>query len=98
MVLGVDGHLHVLAHNTRASASCGHRTSIEIGKRYLLVWRGQHLHIDCLEPLHFLFCKGVWDGVALWEQRFRRAGRAMDIRSDATSRRALGGVKHYPNS
>jgi hypothetical protein len=54
MMLGVDGHLHVVAHNARASAACGHRTGIGIGKRYLLVRRGQHLHIECLQPLHFL--------------------------------------------
>src|SRR6516162_5447015 len=55
MMLGVDGHLHVVTHNARASAACGHRPGIGVSKRYLLVRRGQHLHIECLQPLHLLF-------------------------------------------
>src|SRR5690348_15199681 len=37
MMLGVDGHLHVVIHDARASAACGRRTRIRVSKRYLLV-------------------------------------------------------------
>ena len=52
MVLGVDGGLHVVAHDPRAAAAGGHRARIGIAQRYLTIRRGRELAADRLELLH----------------------------------------------
>jgi hypothetical protein len=37
MMLGIDGNLDVVAHNTRAATAGRHRAGIGIGQRYLLL-------------------------------------------------------------
>ena len=48
MMLGFDGNLDVVAHDTGASAAGRHRAGIGIGQRYLLVRRGEHLYLENL--------------------------------------------------
>ncbi len=42
MMLGVDGDLDIVAHDTGTSAARCHRAGIRIGQRCLLVRRGEH--------------------------------------------------------
>src|SRR5438445_7727329 len=54
MMLGIDRDLDIVAHDTGASAAGRHRTGIGIRQRDLLVWRGEHVHLENLKPLHLL--------------------------------------------
>ena len=54
MMLGVDGDLDVLAHDTRASAARRHRAGIGIGQRYLLVLGLHHLSVQRVQALYLL--------------------------------------------
>src|SRR3954466_16268355 len=54
MVLGVDGTLHIVTDHPAASAAGGHRASIGIGQRYLLVLSLHHLSVQTVQPLYLL--------------------------------------------
>src|ERR1700710_1786223 len=54
MVLGVDGTLYIIADHPAASATCGHRASIGIGQRYLLVLGLHHLSVQTVQALYLL--------------------------------------------
>src|SRR5471032_2888752 len=54
MMLGVDGTLHIVTDHPAASATCGHRASIEIGQRYLLVLSLHHLSVQSIQALYLL--------------------------------------------
>lgn len=53
MVFGIDGRLHVIANNARASGL--HRVGIRIGQRYLFIRCFIESHLDFFELLHFYF-------------------------------------------
>ena len=98
MMLGVDGHLHVVTHDARASAACGHRMRIRVSKRYLLVRRGQHLHIECLQPLHLFFqlCELLFEASGLRRARQRRLLPVCAIELVQIARDALLDLPHSP--
>ena len=52
MVLGIDGHLNIVADDTGALAAGRHRTGIGIGQGDLFVGRGFDLSAHLLERLH----------------------------------------------
>jgi hypothetical protein len=54
MVLGVDGTLHIVTDHPAASTAGGHRASIGIGQRYLLVLGLHHLSVQTVQALYFL--------------------------------------------
>src|SRR3979490_240895 len=54
MMLGVDGTLNIVPDHPAASATCGHRASIRIGQRYLLVLGLHHLSVQTVEALYLL--------------------------------------------
>src|SRR6266849_6284877 len=54
MMLGVDGTLNIVPHYPAASATCGHRASIGIGQRYLLVLGLHHLSVQTVQALYLL--------------------------------------------
>src|SRR6266404_4653613 len=54
MMLGVDGTLHIVADHPAASAAGGHRASIGIGQRYLLVLGLHHLSVQTVQALYLL--------------------------------------------
>src|SRR5882757_6598967 len=54
MMLGVDGTLNIVPDHPAASATCGHRASIGIGQRYLLVLGLHHLSVQTVEALYLL--------------------------------------------
>src|SRR5580704_13596513 len=54
MMLGVDGALHIVPDHPAASATCGHRASIRIGQRYLLVLSLHHLNVQSVQALCLL--------------------------------------------
>src|SRR6266550_3795452 len=54
MMLGIDGTLYIVADHPAASATCGHRASIRIGQRYLLVLGLHHQSVQTVQALYFL--------------------------------------------
>src|SRR5580704_4171733 len=54
MMCGVDGTLNIVPDHSAASAICGHRASIGIGQRYLLVFGLHHLGVQSVQALYFL--------------------------------------------
>src|SRR5437773_3415934 len=54
MMLGIDGTLYIVADQPAASATCGHRASIRIGQRYLLVLGLHHQSVQTVQALYFL--------------------------------------------
>src|SRR3979490_3507166 len=54
MMLGVDGTLNIVANHPAGAATCGHRASIGIGQRYLLVLGLHHLSVQTVEALYLL--------------------------------------------
>jgi len=52
VVLGVYGHLHVVAHHARASAARRHRARIRVGQRELTVRLRLEFFLDLLEATH----------------------------------------------
>src|SRR5471030_2757588 len=54
MVLGVDGTLNIVPDHSAASATGGHRTSIGIGQRYLLVLGLHHLAVQTVQALNLV--------------------------------------------
>src|ERR1700704_6323289 len=54
MVLSVDGTLHIIPDHPAASAAGGHRASIGIGQRYLLVLGLHHLSVQTVQALYLL--------------------------------------------
>src|SRR5436305_10989803 len=54
MVLSVDGTLHIVTDHPAASAAGGHRASIGIGHRYLLVFGLHHLSVQTVQALYLL--------------------------------------------
>src|ERR1700674_2475885 len=54
MMLGIDGTLHIVTDHPAASATCGHRASIGIGQRYLLVLGLHHLNVQSVQALYLL--------------------------------------------
>src|SRR5450631_2531402 len=54
MMFGVDGALHIVTDHPAASATCGHRASIGIGQRYLLVLGLHHLSVQTVQALYLL--------------------------------------------
>jgi hypothetical protein len=54
MVLGVDGHLHIVADDAGATPARRHRATIRIGERDLLIGRGEHLLLVSRELRHLL--------------------------------------------
>src|SRR5665647_449231 len=54
VMLDVDGTLNIVSDHPAASATCGHRASIGIGQRYLLVFSLHHLDVQCIQALYLL--------------------------------------------
>src|SRR5258707_14564214 len=54
MMLSVDGTLHIVPDHPAASAAGGHRASIGIGQRYLLVLGLHHLSVQTVQALYLL--------------------------------------------
>src|ERR1700674_339745 len=54
MMLGVHGTLHIVTDHPAASATRGHRASIGIGQRYLLVLGLHHLSVQTVQALYLL--------------------------------------------
>src|SRR5664279_1790383 len=54
MMFGVDGTLYIVTDHPAASATCGHRASIGIGQRYLLVIGLHHLNVQSVQALYLL--------------------------------------------
>src|SRR5437762_11921818 len=54
IMLGIDGTLYIVADHPAASATCGHRASIRIGQRYLLVLGLHHQSLQTVQALYFL--------------------------------------------
>src|ERR1700692_4699069 len=54
MMLGIDGSLNIVTDHSAASATGGHRTSIGIGQRYLLVLGLHHLTVQSVQALNLL--------------------------------------------
>src|SRR6266446_1138936 len=54
MMLGVDGTLNIVPDHPAASATCGHRASIGIGQRYLLVLGLHHQGVQTVQALNLL--------------------------------------------
>src|SRR5712672_4757439 len=54
MMLGVDGTLNIVPDHPAASATCGHRASIRIGQRDLLVLGLHHLGVQTVEAQYLL--------------------------------------------
>ena len=52
MVVGLDGHLHIVADDTGATPARCHRPAVGIGQRYLLIGRSEHLLLVDLKALH----------------------------------------------
>src|SRR5258708_19147199 len=54
MMLGVDGTLNIVPDHPAASATCGHRASIGISQRDLLVFGLHHLSVQSVQALYLL--------------------------------------------
>src|SRR4029078_1687387 len=54
MMLGVDGTLNIVADHPATSATCGHRASIGVSQRYLLVLGLHHQGVQTVEALNLL--------------------------------------------
>src|SRR3984885_10604642 len=54
MMLGVDGTLNIVPDHPAPSATCGHRASIGISQRYLLVLGLHHQGVQTVEALNLL--------------------------------------------
>src|SRR6187200_3424449 len=54
MMLGVDGTLNIVPDHPATSATCGHRASIGISQRYLLVLGLHHQGVQIVEALDLL--------------------------------------------
>src|ERR1700674_4077987 len=54
MMLGVDGTLHIVTDHPAAPATCGHRASIGISQRDLLVLGLHHLSVQSVQALYLL--------------------------------------------
>src|SRR5215203_5303579 len=54
MMLGVDGTLNIVPDHPATSATCGHRASIGVSQRYLLVLGLHHQGIQTVEALNLL--------------------------------------------
>src|SRR6201746_1572629 len=54
MMLGVDGTLHIVPDHPATSATCGHRASIGIAQRYLLVFGLHHQGVQTVQALNLL--------------------------------------------
>src|ERR1700681_3574506 len=54
MMLGVYGALHIVTDHPAASATCGHRASIGISQRDLLVFGLHHLSVQSVQALYLL--------------------------------------------
>src|SRR5882672_4338491 len=54
MMLGVDGTLNIVPNHPATSATCGHRASIGVSQRYLLVLGLHHLSVQTVEALYLL--------------------------------------------
>src|SRR5437588_6646218 len=52
MMLGVDGTLNIVPNHPATSATCGHRASIGISQRYLLVLGLHHQGVQTVEALN----------------------------------------------
>lgn len=54
MVLGIYGHLYVVADHSGALATCRHRARIRIGQRDLTVWQCLELFLYLVKAMHLL--------------------------------------------
>jgi hypothetical protein len=54
MMLGIDGTLHIVTDHPAASATRGHRASIGIGQRDLLVLSLHHLSVQSVQAQYLL--------------------------------------------
>jgi hypothetical protein len=54
MMLCIDGTLHIVTDHSAASTTCGHRSRIGIGQRYLFVFGLHHLDVQCVQALNLL--------------------------------------------
>src|SRR5437016_12790666 len=54
LMLGIHGTLDIVTDHPAASATRGHRTSIGIGQRYLLVVGLHHLSVQSVQALYLL--------------------------------------------
>ena len=54
MMLGVDSTLNIVPDHPAASATRGHRASIGIGQRYLLVLGLHHQSVQTVQALYLL--------------------------------------------
>src|SRR5438445_8114202 len=80
MMRGFDCDLHVVAHDTRASATRRHRARIRVGQRYLLVRGGKHFYLENLKTLHLLLQLLDFLSQAV-RFGFERFGRFLPIRT-----------------
>ena len=54
MMFGVDGTLNIVPNHPATSTTCGHRASIGISQRYLLVLGLHHQGVQTVQALNFL--------------------------------------------
>src|SRR6266550_2269419 len=54
MMFGVYSTLHIVTDHPASPATCGHRASIRIGQRYLLVLGLHHLSVQSVQALYVL--------------------------------------------
>jgi hypothetical protein len=54
MMLGVNGTLNIVPDHPAASPTCGHRASIGISQRYLLVFSLHHQGVQTVQALNLL--------------------------------------------
>src|SRR5437667_7715601 len=54
MMFGVYSTLHIVTDHPASPATCGHRASIRIGQRYLLVLGLHHLSVQSVQALYLL--------------------------------------------
>src|SRR6195256_2876698 len=54
MMRGVDGTLNIVPNHPATSATCGHRASIAVGQRYLLVLGLHHQGVQSVQALNLL--------------------------------------------
>src|SRR5207253_10455187 len=95
MMLGIDGTLYIVADHPAASATCGHRASIRIGLRYLLVLSLLHQSVQTCQAFYFLAQRRSFlvepDGLGL-RSRFPLA--IGDIHLHVVAVNAVGSQRH----
>ena len=98
MMCGVDGDLNVIANDARAAAAGRHRAGIGVRQRYLLVRRGKHPHLQCMEALHLLLqlLDLLFQTARLGFERLRRLLPVGGVELLQIARDALLNLRHAP--